>query len=115
MDDGDNECRRCNPTCKGDCEECERGEPTPDTPGYAPWDENLSLRDTIRAYDTTIGDIERDATRQGILLGNVILEFREGIRLLNARCDRIEAALVAVGRPLPRATGQASLFPEETS
>jgi len=84
--------------------------PSPDDTGYASWDETLTLRETIQALENTLDDLDETDTRQGYLLANVIDEFRAGIARLNARCDRIEAALAASGRPLPPATTQVTLF-----
>lgn len=85
-------------------------DPSPDTPGYASWDETLTLKETLQALENTMDDYEQHSTQQGYLLSNVIDEFRRGIARLNARCDRIEAALAASGRPLPPETKQTKLL-----
>jgi len=86
------------------------GDPSPDAPGYASWDETLTLRETLQALENTMDDYDQHSAQQGRLLGNIIREFRGDIARLNARCDRIEATLTAAGRPVPPETKQAVLL-----
>lgn len=86
-------------------------DPSPEATGYASWDETLTLRETLQALENTMDDYEQQDTIQSRLLSNVIDEFRAGISRLNARCDRIEAALEASGRPVPPETKQTKLLP----
>jgi len=87
--------------------------PAPGDTGYASWDETLTLKEAIEALEATLDDLTQQDTHIAYRLSSVIDEFRRGIVMLNARCDRIEAALAAAGRPLPPASAQTTLFSED--
>jgi hypothetical protein len=85
-------------------------DPSPEATGYASWDETLTLKETIEALEATLDDLNQQDTHIAYRLSSIIDEFRRGIGRLNARCDRIEAALAASGRPLPPETKQTKLL-----
>ena len=87
-------------------------DPSPEARGYASWDETLTLRETLQALENTMDDYDQHSAQQGRLLGNIIQEFRRDIARLNARCDRIEAALAEAGQPVPPAANQTKLLPD---
>lgn len=81
-------------------------EPLPTDPGYAWWDPTLSLKDTLHALNVSLDDLEHENSKQALLMGNVIQEFRSNIARLSARCDRIEAILIDQGRLTPSKPSQ---------